>query len=143
MHLFDRIERELMSPKGSEFSVRCQMMEAGYSVETIGVVSEDKTSVTVKGVVSIVRDSNVHETGVVVSSVHEVPTVENNEMKVKSSSFDGNEFECTVTGIRSQVKYYIRAYAIGDNGVKYGKVVEYIVRNSGSGEGFTGDDFEW
>lgn len=143
MHLFDRIERELTSGKASEFSVRCQMMESDYSAEITYMVSESQSSVTVRGKVSIVRDCKIDEKGVVYSTTNQLPTIDNNDGKVKSDSTDAGEFECTINGIKRQTKYYIRPYVSGDKGVKYGKVMEYIERTPGSGEGFTGDDFEW
>lgn len=143
MHLFDRIERELTSGKASEFSVRCQMMESDYSAEITYMVSESQSSVTVRGKVSIVRDCKIDEKGVVYSTTNSLPTIDNNDGKVKSDSTDAGEFECIINGIKRQTKYYIRPYVSGDKGVKYGKVMEYIERTPGSGEGFTGDDFEW
>lgn len=143
MHLFDRIERELTSGKASEFSVRCQMMESDYSAEITYMVSESQSSVTVRGKVSIVRDCKIDEKGVVYSTTNQLPTIDNNDGKVKSDSTDAGEFECTINGIKRQTKYYIRPYVSGDKGVKYGKVMEYIERTPGSGEGFTGDDFVW
>ena len=129
--------------KRDEHPVRCQMMESGYSVEIIDLVSEAQSSVTVKGKLSITRDCKIDEMGIVYSTTDALPTVDVNEGKIKSESVDVGEFECTVTGIKRQTKYYIRPYVMGEKGVKYGKVVEYIERSPGSGEGFTGDDFVW
>ena len=143
MHLFNRIESAQSANKRSEAAVRCQRMESGYSVETIDLVSETQSSVTVRAMVSVIRDCKIDETGIVYSTTDSLPTVDVNEGKIKSDSTKAGEFECTVSGIKRQTKYYIRPYVSGDKGVKYGKVVEYIERSPGSGEGFTGDDFVW
>ena len=142
MHLFDRIERELNSKKASEFSVRCQMLGMDFNVSTLGLTIVDDSTIDVKGNVTVERNCPISERGVLVSTVTENPNLNNNEMCIRHSSNESGVFVCSVNGIVPGVRYYIRTYAVSDYGVKYGEVIDYIARTSGSGEGFTGDDFK-
>ena len=131
-----------LSNKDNLFSIRCERVEQNFKVKTLAIVSESGSTIIVKGAVEVEMNCPILEKGFVISSLSKSPTVEDNDKMVTHADAGTGIYECTVTGLKSSVRYYIRAYAIGETGVKYGDVIEFAVKSSGSGEGFTGDDFE-
>ena len=142
MHLFNRIETQLSASKDSEFSVRCQRIPADFSVETTRIVSETESSIVVEGKLTAEDDCTIIEKGFLVSVENAYPSIYSNLVKVTHSDTETGSFECTFNK-PAAFKFYVCAYAISDNDVKYGDVITCVVDTEGNGEGFTGDDFEF
>jgi hypothetical protein len=65
----------------------------------------------------LVSSSEVNERGICWSTIME-PTI--NDLKVSDGKGMGN-FVCVIKGISSDVRYYLRSYAINTDGVSYGE----------------------
>jgi hypothetical protein len=65
-----------------------------------------------------------------------------NAAAVASGAGEG-DYTATITGLKPETTYYVRAYATGGNVTKYSRMVEIITKKSGSGDDFTEDDYEW
>ena len=142
MHLFNRIETQLHSPKDAEFSVRCQRIPSDFSIETTRIVSDTESSIVMEGKLTVEGDCTIIEKGFLVSVENEYPSIYSNFVRVAHSDTETGSFECTFNKPVA-FKFYICAYAISSNGVRYGDVITYVVDTEGNGEGFTGDDFEF
>ena len=61
---------------------------------------------------------------------------------VASGAGEG-DYTATITGLKPDTTYYVRAYATGGNVTKYSRYIEFTTKKSGSGDDFTEDDYEW
>jgi hypothetical protein len=111
-----------------------------FIVQTLSAASTE-TSVTVKGVLVLNMEVDITEKGFVYSTSGDPKNSADGSI-VLSDTAKGN-FSATITGLSPNTSYKIRAYAIGDGETKYGEIVNVNTSTPGSGEGFTGDDFEW
>ncbi len=87
------------------------------------VVSTDEpvstsTSITITGVVKEDGGFPITERGICYSTSSSEPTT--SDSKVQSGSGNG-AFTATITGLSPKTKYYLRAYAINQNGTSYGE----------------------
>lgn len=100
---------------------------AEYAVFTGNVKYNDTTPVTERGFVwsSTTSDPNLSNAAAVASGAGE------------------GDYTATITGLKPETTYYVRAYATGGNVTKYSRMVEIITKKSGSGDDFTEDDYEW
>ena len=54
------------------------------------------------------------------------------------------DYSVVLEGLENESYYWVRAYAIGDDVVKYGSVVYFTTAKSGTGgDDFTEDDYVW
>lgn len=143
MHLFNRIEIALISGRSSEFSVRCESTGESFTVTTGGIIQSSQTSITVSGNLSVTRDSDITEKGFVWSTSTSSPSLTDKDSYAIVPGNDPGDFTYTIMGLKPSSRYYIRAYATGNDVTRYGEVIEYVTKSPGSGEGFTGDEFEW
>ena len=122
------------------YSVRC-MKDVGFVVTTGKVLPESESAV-VYGNVTYNEATVVSERGFVFSSDTSAPTL-NNSSSVASGAGQG-DFSATLTDLRPNTTYYVRAYATGEDVTRYGAVVSYKTAVSGeSDDDFTEDDYEW
>ena len=143
MHLFDRIEIALTSRRSAEFSVRCESTGESFTVTTEGIIQSSETSITVSGNLSVTRDCGITEKGFIWSTSTSTPSITDNDSYAIVPGTDPGDFTYTIMGLKPSSRYYIRAYATGNSVTRYGEVIEYVTKSPGSGEGFTGDEFEW
>ena len=86
----------------------------------------------------------ITEKGFLLSDVNDNPTIYSGySAKVEASDNAKGSYSCLITDLQPNSTYYVRAYAIGDGETRYGEVMKVNTSSPGSGEGFTGDDFEW
>ena len=123
-------------------SVRC-MKEANFNVVTTGITKVTGTSFDASGEFTSVDGTEITEVGFVYSEFTDKPTVAGFYCSsVKASA--GSPFTTTVSGLRPQTTYYVRAYARGGYNVKYGESMSITTGSAGNGEGFgNGGDYEW
>lgn len=110
------------------------------SVTTIDATLITSNSFQTGGFVESAEGSIITSRGVVWST-SEYPTV---DLTTKIISGAGSGiFSCTITDLKANTTYYVRAYAVNANGTGYGKQI--VVRtNSKSGtEGVGNTDFSW
>jgi hypothetical protein len=121
------------------FAVRCKK-DVGFTVTT-GDFQVMAEYAIFTGNVKYNDATPVTERGFVWSSTTSEPTL-SNATSVASGAGDG-DYTATITGLKPQTTYYVRAYATGGNVTKYSRMVEIITNKSGSGDDFTEDDYEW
>ena len=68
------------------------------------------------------------EVGFAYSEVYQEPTIYDNKIVVEDVNANG-QFQVRVTDLSSDNTYYVRAYAINDNGVVYGNAVKLYEKN--------------
>ena len=119
--------------------IRC-VKDVGFTVSTgdFDVMSE---YAVLSGNVKYNDATPVTDRGFVWSSTTSEPTL-SNATSVASGAGDG-DYIATITGLKPETTYYVRAYATGGNVTKYSRMVEIITKKSGSGDDFTEDDYEW
>lgn len=142
MHLFDRIETELTSNKGSEFSVRC-MREHDINVllNTEQATEVTKTSANIHGSMGYLGAANLLEMGFVWSSTNESPDV--NSSKIVVDVKEG-EFSKSLTNLSPGTTYYVRTFATEGNITIYGNVVSFTTQVSAGNEDIPEDDeYDW
>lgn len=122
--------------------VRCMRMSDRFIVQTLAPVSGE-TSISAKGILILNMEVEITEKGFVWSTSNSDPTTDYNDGKVTASDTSKGSYSCLITDLQPNSTYYVRAYAIGDGETMYGEVMKVNTSSPGSGEGFTGDDFEW
>ena len=122
--------------------VRCMRMSDRFIVQTLVPVSGE-TSINAKGILILNMEVEITEKGFVWSTSNSDPTTDYNDGKVTASDTSKGSYSCLITDLQPNSTYYVRAYAIGDGETMYGEVMKVNTSSPGSGEGFTGDDFEW
>ena len=122
------------------FAVRC-MKDIGIVVTTSDVKpGTDKA--TVYGNVKSEGTTPVSERGFVFSPDNSDPNI-NNARKVAAGSGTG-DFSAVLEDLEAETYYWVRAYAIGDEVVRYGSVMQFLTAKSGTGgDDFTEDDYVW
>ena len=125
---------------GDALPVRC-MKDVGFVVSTSDVKpGTDKA--TVFGKVESDGTTAVSERGFVFSSNTSAPDI-NNATKVAAGAGSG-EFSALLESLGAETDYWVRAYAVGDDVVRYGTVVQFRTAKSGTGgDDFTEDDYVW
>lgn len=125
---------------GDALPVRC-MKDVGFVVTTSDVKpGTDKA--TVFGKVESDGTTAVSERGFVFSSNTSAPDI-NNATKVAAGAGSG-EFSALLESLGAETDYWVRAYAVGDDVVRYGTVVHFRTAKSGTGgDDFTEDDYVW
>ena len=117
-------------------------MNEKISVQTMAPVSGE-TSISANGVLILNMDVTVEEKGFVWGTSDYDPTLSYYDGVIKASDTSKGKFSCVITGLEPNSTYYIRAYAKADGETAYGETIKVNTSSPGSGEGFTGDDFEW
>ncbi len=121
-------------------SVRC-MKEAYYEVVTAGVSDATGTSFIATGEFASIDGTDITEVGFVCSTKD--PLTEQDRIQTVASS-TGSPFTATITGLKPNTTYSVRAYAKGGYNMKYGEQLEITTGSAGSGEGFgDGGDYDW
>jgi hypothetical protein len=77
----------------------------------------------------------------IVWSTSQNPTVELSSKTKEASSY--NAFSSTMTNLKPNTKYYVRAYATNSKGTAYGNELSFTTKAEGSNEGVGNEDFEW
>jgi hypothetical protein len=121
------------------FPVRCKK-DVGFTVSTgdYEVMSE---YARLTGNVKYNDATQVTDRGFVYSTSTSEPTLSNST--VVSCGAGEGDFTTTITGLKPETTYYVRAYATGGNVTKYSRYIAFTTKKSGSGDDFTEDDYEW
>ena len=77
----------------------------------------------------------------IVWSTSSNPTVELSSKTNETSSY--NAFSSTMTNLKPNTKYYVRAYATNSKGTAYGNELLFTTKAEGCNEGVGNEDFEW
>ena len=103
------------------------------STRNVTNITRDRADVGIT--VSSQGNSNVRERGVVYSSTNSTPTIDD-EYKTVSGSGTGNA-TVSLTGLSRDTRYYVRAYAINNQGISYADEIRdfrTLLTSSGSGD---------
>ena len=94
-------------------------------VETLqpSSIDEENNAVVFRGNVKDAGDPPYSEIGFVYSNVYDNPTVDDNKVAVSGQATTG-VFEKRITLAGSIYDYYVRAYALGSNGITYGSPIK-------------------
>ena len=121
------------------FAVRCKK-DVGFTVSTGDFQIMGEYAV-LSGNVIYNDATQVTDRGFVYSTSTQEPAL-NNATVVACGAGDG-DFTGTITGLKPETTYYVRAYATGGNVTKYSRYIAFTTKKSGSGDDFTEDDYEW
>ena len=122
-------------------SVRC-MKDLGLIVTmTRDNIKAYSNRAVVNANVRSTQSINVSERGFVFSRDNSDPNIDNST-KVEAGAGEGN-YTATLSDLKPNTTYWVRAYVVGDGTVKYGPVIEFMTAVNGSGDNFTEDDYEW
>ena len=97
-------------------------------VTTLPVTDINETTAVLHGSVEVEGIPAYTERGFVYSTTFSNPTIEADDKVVASGNGIG-EFEVALTGLATDVKYYVRAYAMNDDGISYGESVSFYPGN--------------
>lgn len=125
---------------GFGLAVRC-MKDVGFNVSTIEV-RPGKDKAVIYGHIESEGRVPVSELGFIISYNDSQPYLENSTKVTVSASL--GDFSATINDLRPEQHYWVRAYAIGDEVIRYGNVMEFQTAKSGTGgDDFTEDEYEW
>ena len=123
-------------------SVRC-MKDARFEVVTKSVSDATGSSFVATGEFMSIDGTEITEVGFAYSYENTTPTISASNCG-RVTAPKGSPFTATVTGLKPNTQYYVRAYAKGGYNVKYGEALTITTVSAGSGEGFeNGGDYEW
>ncbi|MFA5463263.1 MAG: FISUMP domain-containing protein [Dysgonamonadaceae bacterium] len=97
------------------------------SVDTAEATDVTESSVTLGGEIKSDGNNPVTERGIVYSTT-EKPTLENNKVSAKMD--DSKSFTINLSGLKSNTKYYVRAYATNSVGTSYGNDISFVTQGS-------------
>jgi uncharacterized protein (TIGR02145 family) len=107
--------------KSAGLSVRCLMDSIGFAVNTANISSITSQQCIGGGEVHSLTGAAVLAKGVCWST-NQYPTI-NDAKTIDTSST--NIFVSTITGLTPNATYYVRAYATGNSGTKYGNTITF------------------
>ncbi|HTO15660.1 MAG TPA: FISUMP domain-containing protein, partial [Edaphocola sp.] len=97
------------------------------SIITIEATDVTESSATLGGEIKSDGNSPVTERGIVYS-ITEKPTLENNKVSAKMD--DSKSFTINLSDLKSNTKYYVRAYATNSVGTSYGNDISFVTQGS-------------
>ena len=114
--------------KGDAYPVRCMKDESFVDATLPTVIIKEikklsNTSVSLASKITSVGKSEIIERGVIIGTTPEVSLT--NGVVYKSDS-NAEEFKVEITGLESETKYYVKAYATNSNGTAYSSVMLFI-----------------
>ena len=126
-------------------SVRC-MKDADFSVKTGAATNIKGTSFDISGSVTVNDGTVLDSVGFLYKesmtsvdlklNAESVPNVE--------AAASAGDYKKTLSGLKPNTQYEIRAYAKGGYNVRYGEIITVTTPPAGNGEGFDdGGDYEW
>ena len=144
MHYCDYIQFEWFDVD-HRMSVRC-MKDADFSVKTGTATNVKGTSFDMAGNVTV-NDATVMESvGFIYLDAMLAETLNLNSEYVVNVDLGAKsgDFSTTVTGLKPNTTYRVRAYAKGGYNVRYGETITITTPHAGNGEGFDdAGDYEW
>lgn len=93
-------------------------------VTTLPVTDINETTAVLHGSVEVDGIPAYTERGFVYSTTFTNPTIEA-DVRVVANGNGIGEFAVSLTGLTTGVKYYVRAYAMNDDGIAYGETVSF------------------
>ena len=112
---------------------------------TTGEVSAiTENSAKISGQTTVTDRTTIETTGFVYSLSGD-PKLHHDGVSFTEERGVSGYFTSQITGLKPGTQYYIRAYAKGGHNTRYGEVITFRTRTSGSGEGFDDDGYydEW
>ena len=127
----------------NEMPVRC-IKDAALTVTTGEVSAITENSAKISGQTTVTDRTTIETTGFVYSLSGD-PKLHHDEVSFTEERGVSGYFTSQITGLKPGTQYYIRAYAKGGHNTRYGEVITFRTRTSGSGEGFDDDGYydEW
>jgi len=109
---------------GNEVTLNFNAVPA--AVTTNSVSNIDATTATLNGNITAIGDPAYTEKGFVYSLTPN-PTTSNSKVKVSGSG--SGTFTYNLTGLETQVTYYVKAYVISNNNVRYGSEISFFTES--------------
>ncbi|MBR5138700.1 MAG: hypothetical protein IKV12_04045 [Alistipes sp.] len=123
------------------YSVRCMKDYGIVLTMTRDNIKAYSDRAVVNANVRSTQAAYITERGFVFSRDNSDPNLDNST-KVEAGAGEG-KYTATLTDLKPNTTYWVRAYVKVEGTVKYGTVIEFTTAVNGSGDNFTEDDYEW
>ena len=145
VHRTDYIDRPIYDVD-QRMSVRC-MKDADFSVKTGTATNIKGTSAEVAGSVTVNDATTLEAVGFIYIDAMLADSITSYSQAGVIDVNLGNkpgDFKTTLTGLKPNTTYRVRAYAKGGYNLRYGDEIFITTPSAGNGEGFDdGGDYEW
>ena len=126
-----------------EQSVRC-VKDANFTLTTDAAKGVTENAATLSASIAIHDKTKIEECGFIYRENSNDLNVNDTNVKTIKVESTGDSFTKAVTGLKPNTTYYFKAYAKGNYNTRYGEILSFKTKTSGSGEGFDdGGDYEW
>jgi hypothetical protein len=123
------------------------MKDADFAVKTGDVTNVRGTVAEVSGSVTVNDATQLEAVGFIYRELHPYMSelrVGAEETNYANVNVTNGDFATTLTGLKPNMEYEIRAYAKGGYNVRYGDIIYFTTTSSGSSEDLgNGGDYEW
>lgn len=129
----------------TSMSVRC-MKDADFSVKTGSATNVKGTSFDIAGNVTVNDGTAMDSVGFIYSDYMyaDLITLSHDGIVNVNLGTKTGDLKTTLTGLKPNTEYRVRAYAKGGYNVRYGEEIYIRTPHAGNGEGFDdGGDYEW
>lgn len=144
MHYYDYIRFEWFDVD-HRMSVRC-MKDADFVVKTGAATNVKGTSFDIAGNVTVNDATAMDSVGFIYSDYMyaDLITLSHDGIVNVNLGTKTGDLKTTLTGLKPNTEYRVRAYAKGGYNVRYGEEIYIRTPHAGNGEGFDdGGDYEW
>ena len=145
MHWSDRFEMYMNTYQGFGATVRC-MKDADFVVKTGTATNVKGTSFDIAGNVTVNDGTAMDSVGFIYSDYMyaDLITLSHDGIVNVNLGTKTGDLKTTLTGLKPNTEYRVRAYAKGGYNVRYGEEIYIRTPHAGNGEGFDdGGDYEW
>jgi hypothetical protein len=145
MHWSYGFEMYMNTYQGCGATVRC-MKDADFVVKTGAATNVKGTSFDIAGNVTVNDATAMDSVGFIYSDYMyaDLITLSHDGIVNVNLGTKTGDFKTTLTGLKPNTEYRVRAYAKGGYNVRYGEEIYVRTTSAGNGEGFDdGGDYEW
>lgn len=109
---------------GNQIEFTTAIGEINLSTKTVENITLN--SATSGGIINDDGDGTITSKGICWSTSQN-PTIDDNNIEANTDNYD---FNSNITGLQENTIYYVRAYAINENGIKYGNEETFTTQSS-------------
>ena len=133
------------NPVDHGYGIRC-MKDADFVVKTGAAINVKGTSFDIAGNVTVNDGTTMDSVGFIYSDYMyaDLITLSHDDIVNVNLGTKTGDLKTTLTGLKPNTEYRVRAYAKGGYNVRYGEELYIKTPPAGNGEGFDdGGDYEW